>query len=645
MPLVRAIETALAEDRAVQITNIGTPSDFVVERDSAAAAPFLDIFARLAASAPAEYIDAIDALVLQGVEMGANALSFRGAIDILTGDESLFRRLCPDLLRAIERRVAEGRDGASPLLAAYALEAMFRFALAGWVSKHRPLALMAEVDSDQDPLFVEHAAKLVGAAHGVWAEDDLLTVLQRLRHHQDAGGEACFELGLAGLKAGLEAASAEDAVARLEAADQLFLAAYLADEARSDAEAFSAVIAIIRGFFAGASVHDLTAPLEALDRAVSDRGGLLQTGKLPKWLSPRADLEIAWVRLMRKVLRLAEDLGKPSWLKAASVMDLVLDVYDADRTLAVGSGFTGMVRPRIEGAFVRERGLLAHLDDLLSDVGWVEGHGETARGLRHQIARLQSGAAPGKPQGEASHPLLESLLQIKLDPASGDVFLLDKAEAALAAQATKSEVANPVVQRILVAIRDGVKACPDYTGKVRDDFDALTLQVVLFCKDRQDAGLKTLGERGAYLRSLDATEFALQSDLRQWLVGNFLHGEVLAEVEDVATGRADLYVTMGSHRFVIELKRSHAAVDPGVASGFATQAASYQNTNVKLGMLGILEVVKRSGYPDALEDCLWTQMLPGPPAPPRRHLMVFKVPGALASPSSFSTSSRKPRSR
>jgi hypothetical protein len=646
MSVAEAIEEALSAGRDLDILALGGLAAFVAERETLAASPFLDVLAQLAVSASPQSVEAMDALVLRGFEVSLHPSAFRDAIEILVGDETLLIRLAPSLFRVLERRVEEEREGSVPLLAAYALEGLFRFALAGRISKHRPLALMAEVKPQQADIFVEHAAKLVGAAYGVWGDAELIATLERLATHEAAAGEACFELGLARLQEALDRPSLDQALEGFEVADLLFRTAIEANEERADAVAYSAVISIIRMFSAGEVGERLAAPLKVLELAVADRAGLLRIGKQASWLAPRTDRETSWVQMLRKVRRLADALEKPSWIKAASVMSEVLEVYDADRTVATGTGFENLVHPRIVAAFVRERGLLAHLDDLLGDETWTEGRRDAAHELRLCIDNVSRGLAPEKPGGEGSYPCLESLLPLH-PPFSRDMtLLLEKTEAVLASVgARRSLLTNPVLQRTFQAIQDGLVDCADYVGAVRDDFNDLARQVLLFCKDRQDAGLKAMGPRGEYLRSLTATEFDLQSDLRQWLVGNYWLGEVMTEVEDVSTGRADIYVTMGSYRFVIELKLSFSAVDPISARAFTTQAGAYQNTNVKLGMLGVLEIINRTRFADAIDECLWIDTLPSSStlATARRHLLVFKVPGALATPSSFSKASRKPR--
>ena len=208
-----------------------------------------------------------------------------------------------------------------------------------------------------------------------------------------------------------------------------------------------------------------------------------------------------------------------------------------------------------------------------------------------------------------------------------------------------NDFSNPVVQRLLKGLTSHLEACQDYSGEVRIHFNELLAQIVLFCKTRQDGGTKELRDRGKYLRDPAATEFQLQQDLWQWLSGNYRSCEILDEVEGVATGRADLYAGFGGHRLVIEMKRHHGHLDRAAARTYCDQAASYQNTNVKLGFLGVLEIVDRKGPPPSLEECIWYDSVLPTNSSIVRHLVVFRVPGNLKSPSSMSLKTTKPRKR
>lgn len=643
MSVIAEIEARLASGAALTVAHLGGAAAIAAEADALVKAPYLDVLVALASSAETKDESILDALVLRGFREGRNALPFRDAANAVVDSDALRMRISKELQPVLAQRVNERQDVADGLVAAYALEALFRLALSGAISKYQTLGLMTELGREEGGLFAEHAAKLTGAAFHIWGEQDLLHALDRLLANQDAEGEAAFELGLAHLARALEGDSLPKILEGLETAKVFFSHARQADEDRADAVAYCSSIDLIRGFATGAAAIALRAPLESLMAAVADRDRLLQMGVLPSWLKPRQDRDIQWAKFLRTVELLANDLERPSWLNAWAVMDRLLDVYDADRTVCAGAGLDELLRPRIEAAFARERGLLSHLDDLLCEPGWLETHGEASRTLRARIEELEKGAATsGKPTEGAPYPQLRRILQDDQRVGEMPADFAERLEGLLVDRARRSEhIVHPVVQRILSDVRIAFAQCSDYNGVIRDDFDELVLQVVLFCKDRQDAGLKELGARGAYLRDSNATEFQFQSDLREWLSGNFLRGDVRTEVEGVATGRADVYVGFGAHRFVIELKRHHGMVNADVARQYLGQAGSYQGTNVKLGMLGVLELVKREGPPASLEECIWYDAIVPSGTQVARHHVVFRVPGVLSSPSALSAKAGK----
>ncbi|MFN7040872.1 MAG: hypothetical protein ACK4OH_06830 [Acidovorax temperans] len=638
MSVIAEIEARLGAGTAFTIEQLGGAAAIAAEADKLVNAPYLDVLVSLASSADTKDESILDALVLRGFREGCNALPFRDAANAVLDSDALRMRISKELQPVLAQRVNERQDSADGLVAAYALEAMFRLALSGAISKYQTLGLMTELGQEKNGLFAAHAAKLTGAAFHFWGEQDLLRALDRLLTNEDAEGEAAFELGLAHLAQAFEGSSLPKILEGLETARVFFARARRADEDRADAAAYCSSIDLIQGFATGVAAVALRGPMDTLIAAVADRARLLQMGVLPSWLKPRQDRDIQWARFLRTVVCLANDLERPSWLNAWAVMDRLLDVYDADRTICAGAGLDALLRPRIEAAFARERGLLSHLDDLLCEPGWLEAHGEASKTLRMRIDELVGGAATlGKPREGAPYPELRRVLQDDQRVGEIPADFAERLEGVLLDRVRRSEyLVHPIVQRILSDVRTSFAQCSDYSGVIRDDFDELVLQVVLFCKDRQDASLKELGARGAYLRDPNATEFQFQSDLREWLSGNFRRGDVRTEVEGVATGRSDIYVGFGAHRFIIELKRHHGMVDADVARHYLGQAGSYQGTNVKLGMLGVLELVNREGPPASLEECVWYDAIVPSGTRVARHHVVFRVPGVLRSPSALS---------
>ncbi len=635
MTVIDAISSCLAQGEVVTLERIGGADRLEAERDALLQAPFLDVLVTMTATAPETDQTILDALLTDGFATAPSPTVLRDAAHLLIEAPHLRNRLARALTPILLDRVAERSNPQTDLMAAYALEALFRLALADAVNRHRLLALLTDIDGTPSELFAAHAAKLLGAAFTQWGGDDLIAALERLL--PAAEPEAAFELGLITLGDSLEQTSMPDILSRLEAAQLRFRQAALADEDRADAVAYDAIIDLIRGFWNETGAAELQATLSRLERAIVDRHALLQAGSLPPWLAPRADREIAWVRLARGARRAVDDLSRPSWLNAAATLNAVLAVYDAERTVKAGPGLSLLVRPRIEAAFVRERGLAEHLDQLLLEPGVFGIDAGLSAQLREGVQRRsEETEASRKAEENASFPLLTSVLHGLPEAGQLPQTAAAALEAALGQQADQAErFANPVINQLFCDLTAAVASCTDYQGETKDGFDALLAQILVFCADRQDAGRKQLGPRTDYLRADDAKEGDLQSDLRQFVKGNLTTAEVLTEVEGIATGRSDIYVGFGGVRFIAELKRHFGAIDREVAKTYFGQAGAYQATNVRLGFLGILELADRPGPPPTIADCLWhTDYIPEG-SMLARHIIVFRVPGMLKTPSSL----------
>lgn len=637
MSALDQLEACLSGQLPVTVEALGGVDHILADAERLVASPFLDVIVAMANAASAAEREKLGGLLVEGFDKASEPQSFRDAIDTLIGSDALRVALAPALVSIFTRRARDRSGGRDALIAAFALEGLFRLALDGVVSHHRPLLELAEITQDECGLFAQHAAKIGGAAFHVWGGDDLLAMLHRLLGNSDAEGEAAFELGLAYLARALDGVDMARIEAGLEASRTLFDRACAVDENRTDALAYRSAVDLVLGFAAGRSAAELQGPLDELVGAARNRTALLRIGTVPPWLAPREDRDIEWFSLSRALQHAAGALGRPSWINAAVTMEHVLAIYDAHCTIAHGTGLQTLVRPRVEAAFIRERGLAAHLDDLLGNEQWADALRSVAERLRAELnAQYQTGAGPGKAGENEQYPLLARILPKGSTPEQIPADMARSLEEALASYAGhRQALANPVLQRILASLREQLSGSSEYTGEVRQAFDVVLEQLLLFCSDRQNADIRDLGQRGTYLRAEDASEADLQADLRDFLKGNLVGAEVLSEVRGVATGRTDLYISFGGPTFVIELKKHDGEFSREAAERYRPQATSYQAANVRLGFLGALELIDRRGPVPSIEECLWHSAYVPEGSALARHLVVFKVPGRLKSPSAL----------
>ncbi len=475
MSALALLEARLAESQTVRIADLGGVDVILADADRLHAAPILDILVDMvAAGSDAERGRLCDFLV-GGFDSARDPQSFRDAIERLLRSATLRAAMAQALVTILTRRVQERATEREALIAAYALEGLFRLALEGEVSRHRPLLELADVASDAPGTYARHVAKIGGAAFHLWGGDDLLSMLRRLLDNEEAEGEAAFELGLAHLSRALDGADMATILAGLETAHLFFERAAQVDDERADARAYRSAIDIVTGFAANRDAGEMQDAFADLMAAGRERAAVLHGGGVAAWLAPRLDEDLEWFELARRLRYAAGNLGRPSWVHAAATMDQILAIYNARCTIAHGDGLRSLLRPRIEASFVRERGLAAHLDDLLAEAAWPDPQRAIAEELRARLdVNHRSGPGQGKAGGNDRYPLLARIL-----PAGSALEQLPEAmvrsvELALVDYETRPQaVANPVLQRTLATIRAALSASSEYEGSVREAFDAV----------------------------------------------------------------------------------------------------------------------------------------------------------------------------
>jgi hypothetical protein len=183
---------------------------------------------------------------------------------------------------------------------------------------------------------------------------------------------------------------------------------------------------------------------------------------------------------------------------------------------------------------------------------------------------------------------------------------------------------NPQVRRILENLRGRLEVNADYRGEARAAFDVVLVHTLRFLADRMNIQLSAA--RVAYLTDPGALEGALQEDYREWMVGNGLQGIVDIEVRDTAAGRVDVRFAFGADRIVTEVKRDEDPFADGALAKYLNQAGAYQVSNVRLGILLVLDLSdKTKGQARSLERSVWLATKPA------------LAPGDLERPSSSSS--------
>lgn len=232
------------------------------------------------------------------------------------------------------------------------------------------------------------------------------------------------------------------------------------------------------------------------------------------------------------------------------------------------------------------------------------------------------------------HNLAMSIKPHLEDRASYWQFIFSLPAKPIESQSTGQELSNPICARILTGICKELEQNSHYTDETARSFNLLLWQILAFCADRLDATSSDLGKRGDYRFRSDARESDLQSDLREWLLGNMHSAAVQAEVSGVGAGRADICVTVNGIRFILELKREDIdASRANIRRKYIQQIVAYQNTNVRIGLLGVLDMTRHGKPIPHLEDSIWVEQFKVDVETQSKHIVVFRVTGNLTQPS------------
>ncbi|QYF86957.1 hypothetical protein [Brevundimonas sp. PAMC22021] len=297
---------------------------------------------------------------------------------------------------------ARARDSAThDILRVDAAAWLLRLALVDARWKHMALAALTVLEDVDDVHAEPMVSRLAAAAYETFREPEALSILDRQIDRSPLAVQAKTERGIIALAEALDQNGPERIGECLVEAERLLRTAVAADESRRDSRIYLIVAQALGPLAEGrAPTVSLVDELkqEAVVRALWDR-----TAPGYEWLLPSPAADLDWVPVVDDLQALATDLVQPSWFDAARTMDNVLRAYLHNRSIRNDFGSTArLIQPAVEAAFVRERGLLAHLDQWIVHRGGEAMDVSDATQLRANIRAQIEGAPPGKPRRAVS---------------------------------------------------------------------------------------------------------------------------------------------------------------------------------------------------------------------------------------------------
>lgn len=626
-------------------------------------------------------VGAVIDLLLEGLRDTTSLLAFDETLEVLLASGEVLGRHAEALNRVCLVRTDDRRE--QPALAGTALEGALRMALGGWVPEYDVLGVLVRIDGPQSHLFARRALRCLGVAYEQWRDRRLAQAMMYVAGLDStvpeeftddvalAEADAAFELGQVSLLDALSSPNFTHASEHLETAHRRFTVAR-ADEDRVDARIMASAVEMLTTQLLAARDGDALGGIQVAERltqlagelAVAVREHTLGYAGLGHWHGARLDAEVAWASLARDVAATADALTQTSWYAAARTLERVLAAYQATRCAQVlvkdedVAGLRALLAPRITAGIAANAALLTHLDDhvrALEACRTVEREtGDLSESLAAEIdaARKlldsasaqfgQTGGGPPKRPGAvraARHDYLPRLNALLPD---GDILVRLVADAPDAVRAIEEALTDAediastadslVVSEVFAECRRQLGDCPDYRDDVREAVDELLLHLLRFAHSRAQ---RSRSRRGAgYLFRPDALEKDLADDLDEFLAASDLGYRVHTEVRDIGGGRVDVAAFYERFTLVCELKRENADVSVDGQRRHLLQAAAYQDSDVAVGFLLVLDQRARTGPAPHLRLNVRVVVLDEGALGGARHVVLLVVPGNRISPSS-----------
>ncbi len=655
-------------DRGPSLDNLGGAEAVTAEARVLARGPHLPTLLQALVhpeSSSAEEIRlALAPAIAEGFQQPFRAWVLAEAVEMLCSHSMLLDSYgsvaAKALLGHAEAALTGERDAA---FAHHAVAGLLQMSLGGYTNHRRLLLLLTEISGEEPADALERLPLLIGIAHDHYEDAGLLEVLRTMEGSQTlslaARNDARYELALATLRAGLGAEDRQEVTRLLRSAALRLKIVETVEEARLDARAYRLALDAVFAFIdlenqpiASARDH-LVASARELGETVAQRRAWSARMHQPRWLEARGHSEAAWLQLVATLRNASARLLEPSWLDASKVLSGVLQVYEASRSVYTFTSASGsleqLLSPPVEAAFIRELGLLNHLQKALEHDPELSEHPD-ARRLHTKVEErrraLETGSTAEPPGKSASGQQPWASLLNDPDPVLQQKVLgvIREHERGYAL------TGNILLDRQLERLHAELTQSPAWVEPEHSYFASLLTHFLRFLHSRFDAQADLLSDVTAYLGPpIPGKKYWLeehvQNDCLQYLQGMLEPGSVQRELIDVASGRTDItYTPESGMRFVIEVKRHKSKwTRERLEEKYISQAANYTATGPPFCILLVGDHSDHTKGYTSLEDSVWNTWQARSTTETPRFVVVGVLPIGRPTPSDLTRLSRQSR--
>ncbi|MBO9127932.1 MULTISPECIES: hypothetical protein [unclassified Rhizobium] len=525
-----------------------------------------------------------------------------------------------------------------------ALKGALAFAREDAIRLARLVADLSEVSPNDEPTFLAHAARIAGVLHGKTRNAALSNFLHVLGNVSDVADQVQFELGLLSLQQAIEAEDTATVLLHLTDARQAFDRAVTLRDSRHDARSYQLAIDLLMQFHRRQIPENIEVRLKELRATAFAYSSYSLMSRSDPILGSIASQVAALTSLAGSLATLTSRLDEDVWLEAVEIIEEhLLFAYEANQSVFAGRpgrGVDCVIRPTLEPRLFGNRN---HVQQLSA---WLRRHAskfdaELTGDLARAVEAAYSGGADFPTVAEPRYPL-DSALRERVRSTSQLAYEDLVATALKSLHVHQSENAGIAVRRMLETVDSDFATVEDYASAVvRGHFLALVLGVANFLAQKLDSSVELdrfseyLFERGKPLPH----EKDLQQDFLRHARSAGL--PVSDERRGIAGGRADVVYTADGVAIVIEVKRELVdASFSNLLASYGEQTVIYQATNVKLGVMLVLDLSKKNSRLAHMDTWYETRIGDLLNDGTERAVLIVKVPGRRETPSTATKASK-----
>lgn len=556
--------------------------------------------------------------------------------------------------KVFRRLLGMATDGdRSARLRTAALKGALAFARDDDIRIARMISEISDTQHDDDPIFIAHAARVAGVLAARTHAPALVRFLELVRDVEGSSDQVMLELGLLSLQSAIESSDTATVLLHLHSAHEKFDRAASLRESRYDACLYRSAIRLLIGFHQ----RDVPSNFECLLKDLRQNAFAYTEYSLATRQDPIlgsiATQVAALVSLAEHLSTLVQAAEEDVWLHAIHVIEEhLLFAYEANRSVfagLAGQGIDCVIRPMLEPKVFANR---YHLKQLTA---WLRDHSskfdaDLTRDLRAAVELVYQGDDPFPSEAVSGNPLGTALIErvrgIDDGAANGLSALWDVVQAS--AQQQFANLTVPV-QMMMETVKSQFATLRDYQRPAAHmDFNVLVLRLATFLEQKLDSSVEQ-DRFSAYLFK-HSKPLPVEKDLQQ----DFLrHGQssglpVDDEVKGVAGGRADIRYKSNGNIVIVEVKRElKDATFENLLRSYGDQTVIYQATNLKLGVMLVLDLSKNHGSPGVAHMDTWYATSIGDflKDGTERGVLVVKIPGRRGTPSAATVAAKKRKAR